>query len=132
MELEKKDIETRKDIQLLVDTFYAKAREDELIGPIFNGVIKDKWPEHLEKLYRFWETVLLYKRSYRGSPFMPHSKLPIKKEHFDQWLKLFQETLDEHFTGKIADDAKWRSEKMAEMFQFKLEYYQGTDKKPLL
>lgn len=128
---EKKDIQTRKDIELLVDSFYGKVRKDGLIGPIFTNVIKDNWPTHLEKMYRFWETVLLYERSYRGSPFMPHSKLPIEKRHFDRWLMLFRETLGELFDGKVAGEAKWRSEKMAEMFVFKLQHYKNTDKKPL-
>lgn len=128
----KKEIETQQDIQFLVDSFYEKVREDELIGPIFNGVIQNRWPQHLETMYRFWGTVLLYEKNYHGNPFMPHSKLPIEKKHFDRWLKLFQETLDEHFTGKIAEEAKWRSNKMAEMFQFKLEYYQNSDKTPLI
>ena len=47
------------DIKILVDTFYDKARQDTLLGPIFEGVIEDRWPEHLEKMYRFWQTVLL-------------------------------------------------------------------------
>lgn len=128
----KKTIETSADIQLLVDSFYGKVREDELIGPIFNSVIENRWPEHLQTMYRFWGTVLLYEKSYRGHPFLPHSKLPIEKKHFDRWLELFRETLDEFFTGKVAEEAKWRSEKMAEMFQFKLEYYRNPDKTPLL
>lgn len=117
--MDKKKINTREDIIQLVDSFYGKVQDDELLGPIFNSVI-DEWPVHLEKMYRFWGTVLLYERSYRGSPFMPHSVLPIEKKHFDQWLNLFHQTLDEEFTGKIAEEAKWRSVKMAEMFQIKL------------
>lgn len=132
MTQEKKDIQTREDIELLVDSFYGKVRKDELIGPIFTKVINDNWPTHLDKMYRFWATVLLYERSYRGSPFMPHSKLPLEKRHFDRWLELFRETLTELFDGKVAGEAKWRSGKMAEMFQIKLEYYKGNEKKPLM
>ena len=126
----KKEIEERKDVVLLVDTFYGKVREDDLLAPIFNSVIKE-WPVHLEKMYRFWGSVLLSERSYRGNPFMPHSVLPIEKKHFDRWLALFHETLHENFVGRIAEEAKWRSEKMAEMFQLNLKYYaQNPDKKP--
>lgn len=128
----KKEIENRVDIVFLVDDFYGKVHKDELLSPIFNSAISDKWPEHLDKMYRFWSSVLLYEKSYRGNPFMPHSVLPIEKEHFDRWLKLFAETLEDHFTGKVAEEAKWRSEKMAEMFQFKLEYYKHSEKKPLI
>lgn len=49
----KNDIKNLKDIKLLVDTFYGKVREDDKLKDIFNKVIQDQWPEHLEKLYRF-------------------------------------------------------------------------------
>ncbi len=56
------------------------------------------------------------------APFPPHVKMPINKEHFDPWLQLFFETIDENFTGEVAYKAKWRASKMAEMFQFKINY----------
>ena len=115
-----KDITTQKDIELMVDTFYASVREDELLAPIFNRVIKDNWPKHLDTMYRFWQTVLLHEYAYKGSPFMPHRKLPINEQHFERWIHLFKNTLDENFKGKAADEAKWRAEKMAEMFLIKL------------
>ena len=128
----KKDIATMGDIQLLVDTFYGKIRVDLLLGSIFNGVIKDRWPEHLEKMYRFWQTVLLGEHTYYGSPFPPHARLPVKQEHFDAWLKLWYEAIDEHFTGTKANEAKWRGDKMAVMFLSKIEYYQNNSATPLL
>ncbi|TXJ22462.1 MAG: group III truncated hemoglobin [Chitinophagaceae bacterium] len=129
---EKKDITTIEDIKLLVDTFYGKIRIDLLLGGIFNGVIKDRWPEHLEKMYRFWQTVLLDEHTYFGSPFPPHAELPVEQKHFDAWLKLWHETIDEHFTGAKADEAKWRGDKMAVMFLSKIEYYRNNSAKPLL
>ncbi|MAN59268.1 MAG: globin [Flavobacteriaceae bacterium] len=118
------EISTLRDIKLLVDSFYGKIREDGLLGPIFNGVIKDRWPEHLERMYTFWQTVLLGEHTYYGSPFPPHAKLPVNKTHFDRWLFLFSETVDEHFTGEKAAEAKWRAGKMAEMFQLKIQHLQ--------
>ncbi|MBN8880627.1 MAG: group III truncated hemoglobin [Sphingobacteriales bacterium] len=129
---EKKDITTIEDIKLLVDTFYGKIRIDLLLGGIFNGVIKDRWPEHLEKMYRFWQTVLLDEHTYFGSPFPPHAELPVEQKHFDAWLKLWHETIDEHFAGAKADEAKWRGDKMAVMFLSKIEYYRNNSAKPLL
>jgi len=129
---ERKDIAAMEDIQLLVNTFYEKIRIDLLLGGIFNGVIKDRWPEHLEKMYRFWQTVLLGDHTYYGSPFPPHAQLPVEQKHFDAWLKLWHETIDEHFTGIKADEAKWRGDKMAVMFLFKIEYYRNHPATPLL
>jgi hemoglobin len=120
---EKKDILQLEDVKLLVDTFYGKVREDELIGPIFNDRIQDRWPEHLAKMYTFWQTVLLGEHTYYGSPFPPHAKLPVEKEHFERWLELFSQTLNELFTGEVANEAMWRANKMAEMFQYKINHY---------
>ena len=130
--LDKKDIKELDDIKLLVNSFYEKVRVDNLLGGIFNGVIKDKWPVHLEKMYRFWQTVLLEDHTYHGSPFKPHGQLPVQKQHFDRWKKLFNETVDMHFQGEKADEAKSRAEKMAAMFLAKITYYQSSGTTPLV
>ena len=123
---EKDDILNLDDIKLLVNTFYDKVREDELIGPIFNERIQDRWPEHLAKMYTFWQTVLLGEHTYYGSPFPPHAQLPVEHHHFQRWLSLFSQTLAELFTGGKAKEALWRADKMAEMFQYKIEHYRNN------
>ncbi|GHE52658.1 MAG: group III truncated hemoglobin [Bacteroidota bacterium] len=120
------------DIQLLVDSFYEKVRKDTLLGPIFNRQIEDRWPQHLERMYTFWQTVLLQEHTYHGSPFAPHMRLPIGEPHFTRWLQLFYKTIDENFEGSKAEEAKWRAQKMAEMFVVKIDYYQTRNSKPLL
>jgi hemoglobin len=120
---EKKELLNLDDIKTLVDSFYGKVRSDELLAPIFNERIRDNWPVHLEKMYRFWQTVLLGEHTYMGSPFPPHANLPVDKSHFEQWLKLFKETLDEQFSGEKAKEAKWRADKMAEMFLLRINYF---------
>jgi hemoglobin len=120
------DITTLEDIKLLVDSFYSKVQKDELIGPIFNGKIGDRWPEHLEKMYRFWQTILLEVHTYSGSPFPPHKQLPVAKEHFDRWMEIFTSTTDELFAGKTAEEAKLRAKNMAEMFNYKIDYFRNT------
>tara|TARA_R110000850_G_scaffold7837_5_gene28636 strand:+ start:179 stop:568 length:390 start_codon:yes stop_codon:yes gene_type:complete len=118
-----RDIENLEDIKLMVDEFYGKVKMNPLIGPIFIGAIKDNWPAHLQKLYNFWETVLLGQRTYTGSPFVPHAQMPIEKKHFDVWLGLFYETVNTHFDGEKANEAKLRATKMAEMFLHKINYF---------
>lgn len=108
------------DIRTLVDTFYGKVRHDKLLAPVFYGVIRDQWPVHLEKMYRFWQTVLLEEHTYFGSPFPPHSRLAITRDHFDAWLKLWHETVDSLFQGERATEAKWRAGRMAAVFLSKL------------
>lgn len=129
---DKKDLLNLDDIRNLVDSFYGKVRSDELLAPIFNERIRDKWPVHLEKMYRFWQTVLLGEHTYTGSPFPPHANLPVDKTHFEQWLKLFRQTLDEQFSGEKAKEAKWRADKMAEMFLLRINYFREQGFKSII
>jgi hemoglobin len=122
------DITTFDDIKLLVDTFYSKVQKDEFIGPIFNEKIGNRWPEHLEKMYRFWQTILLEVHSYSGSPFPPHKQLPVAKEHFDRWMEIFTKTTDSLFAGPLAEEAKLRAKNMAEMFNYKIDYFRNLEK----
>ena len=121
----KKEIETPEDIKLLVDEFYIKVRKDALLANVFNTIIRDNWPEHLEKMYGFWQTVLFHEVAYRGNPFAHHVNLPAQEEHFNRWLFLFTETVDENFRGDKALEAKMRANKIAEMFQFKIKQFHG-------
>lgn len=121
------DITTFEDIKLLVDTFYSKVQKDEFIGPIFNEKISNRWPEHLEKMYRFWQTILLEEHTYSGSPFPPHKQLPVAKEHFDRWMEIFTATTDSLFVGPLAEEAKLRAKNMAEMFNYKIDYFRNLE-----
>lgn len=128
----KKDIQDLNDIKLLVDTFYGKVRENTMLKDIFNTIIQDRWPEHLAKMYNFWQTVLLEEHTYYGSPFVPHAKLPVDLEHFEKWLLLFNSTVDNLFEGEKAEKAKWQGQRMAEMFHSKIEYYKNNSSVKIL
>ncbi|SFS90396.1 group III truncated hemoglobin [Sphingobacterium wenxiniae] len=130
--MEKQDIKNLDDIKRLVNTFYGTVQQDDLIGPIFNEKLEGHWPKHLEKMYTFWQTILLDEYTYQGRPFPPHAQLPIHQEHFERWLQLFDATVDSLFEGPIADEAKSRGHKMAALFQIKLEHIRQSPFKPLL
>ena len=113
------------DVKLLVNSFYGKVREDEKLASIFNDRIGERWTEHLEKMYRFWQTVLLGEHTYYGAPFVPHAQLPVQHLHFVRWMELFNSTVDELFAGEKAEEAKWRGKKMAEIFEMKISMNKG-------
>ena len=119
------DISNIEDIKLLVNTFYKKVQNDDLIGPVFNEKMMGRWPEHLEKMYRFWQTLLLEEHTYSGSPFPPHKHLPVNQSHFDRWMEIFTQTVDSLFVGKLAEEAKIRAANMAYMFNYKIEYFRN-------
>ena len=97
-----KSIESREDVQLLVNTFYSKIRKDALLGPIFNTHISEAlWPDHLVKLTDFWETNLFGVPKFKGNPLQKHAKVDkvadytINQVHFGKWLQLWVETINE-------------------------------------
>ncbi|QEM09009.1 group III truncated hemoglobin [Mucilaginibacter rubeus] len=119
------DIEDITSIKLMVDEFYSRVRLDGLLGPVFAGVIKDDWQPHLDKMYAFWNAALFGVPGFKGNPFARHAPLPIGNAHFDRWLELFTQTVDAHFAGPMADDAKNRAGLMAAMFMSKLANMKG-------
>jgi len=107
------------DIRRLVDTFYDKASRDELLAPIFQNRISEK--SHLEPLYQYWQMALLEEETDEVIPFPKHADLPLTHQHFDRWLSLFHQTIDELFTGPRAEEAKFRAIRMSEVFRYKMQ-----------
>jgi hemoglobin len=120
----KTDIRDRADIQLLVDTFYNKVREDDVIGYLFNDVAKVDWEHHLPRMYDFWEHVIFQSGNFRGNPMVAHMQLhqksPLTKEHFARWQQLFLATVDELFDGDNAELARQRARSIATIMQMKV------------
>lgn len=122
----KPDISNSADIRTLIDAFYEKVKKDEVIGFIFNDVAQVDWPHHLPIMYSFWEFLLLgTPDAYRGNPIQKHLdlhlKIPLKNEHFDRWVSLFQSTVDELFEGPNAESAKFRGYAIAETWKPKFD-----------
>ncbi|QHT68337.1 group III truncated hemoglobin [Rhodocytophaga rosea] len=122
-----KDIQNRQDIELLVRSFYDKVNQDALLSPVFNDVAAVHWESHLPVMYDFWSSMLLGEKSYKGNPFQKHIPLPINKVHFERWLAYFIETVDELFTGEVAEEAKMRARSIASVFQYKLEFIHANN-----
>ena len=111
-----KDISTPNDIKILVDTFYNSVKSDAIIGYIFTDVAKVNWDDHLPRMYKFWEFALLGTAVYKGNPMMKHialnAKASLTKQHFEQWVHLWEATVDRFFEGEIANRAKERGQLM--------------------
>lgn len=120
----KKDIESKADIELLINSFYEKVKADETIGYIFNDVVKVNWEQHLPVMYDFWENTLFYTGKYNGNPMQIHQQLhkriDFTTQHFQQWILLFQGTVDELFAGEKATLAKQRALSIATVMQIKI------------
>ena len=98
-------IVTEEQIAQLVEAFYAEARKDDLIGPIFEEHVAD-WDLHMPKMRRFWSSAVLRTGTYSGRPYEAHKTIPgLEQKHFDRWQQLFTEV-----TNRVVPEA-------AEVFQ---------------
>jgi hemoglobin len=121
----KADINSRADIEKMLLQFYEKVKADETIGFIFTEVVKMDWEKHIPVIADFWETILLdnpvYTKNAMAVHFDLNKKVPLKKEHFNSWLLLFTETVDDLFEGKVATLAKTRAKSIAGIMLLKME-----------
>jgi hemoglobin len=120
----KKDIESKREIEILVDAFYSKVKTDELIGYIFTDIAQVNWEKHLPIMYSFFENMLFYTGSYTGNPMELHKHInrlfPLTAAHFARWNLLFNTSVDELFTGEKAELVKQRAKSISAVMQIKI------------
>jgi hemoglobin len=112
-----KDIETYEDCLFLIEKFYEKLVIDEKISHFFVSL---PLATHIPNVADFWAFILLDKPGYSNNMMQAHVRLELKPNDFDQWLKLFHETIDKHFEGNKANLAKERSTLIAWTMRSKL------------
>ena len=119
------DISNRTDLDFLIREFYGKSLKDEVIGHFFTEVIELDMEKHIPIITDFWESVLLDKMVYRRNVMLKHIELnrlsPLTRIHFDRWIIHWEETIQQHFEGKIADEAIKRAHLMRDLMLFKIE-----------
>jgi hemoglobin len=103
-------------IDRLIRGFYARVREDALIGPVFASRITD-WEPHLQRMCDFWSSVALMTGRYHGQPMQRHLPLPVDSRHFDRWLALFEQTARELCPQKAAEHFIDRARRIAESLE---------------
>jgi len=120
----KQDIQSEKDIQFLVDSFYNQVLVDEEIGYIFTEVAQISVEKHMPIMYNFWNSILLGTHSYYGNPMIKHimlnEKSVLKPAHFQRWVTLWEKTINEHFEGEKATLAIERAKNIARIMEAKV------------
>jgi hemoglobin len=118
------DIQTRADVERLVNQFYQYVRGEPELGPIFNDIVTVDWETHLPKMYNFWENILFQTGSYKGGMMWVHlnvnAQVPLYTDLFERWLALFFFTVDELFAGPNAEAAKAHALRVAEVMNAKI------------
>ncbi|MFZ4796260.1 MAG: group III truncated hemoglobin [Bacteroidia bacterium] len=116
------DIISETAIDFLVEEFYTKIQKNEVLAPFF---INTNWEHHLPRMKQFWCFILLDKPGFKGNIYDAHSNKQIKSPHFDVWLQLFCETVNENFEGAIAAKAIEKAKELSMLFSWKLEELEG-------
>ena len=114
-------------IHNLVHAFYAKIRQDPLIGPIFARVVGDKWDDHLAKMCDFWSSVMLMSGRYKGNPMTAHMRLKtVQPRHFERWLEIFRQTAAENCPPEAAVAFVMRADNIAHSLQLGIFFRPGV------
>lgn len=120
----KTDIRNKADIEKIVNLFYEKVKKDANIGIFFTEIAKTNWDLHLPTMYQFWENILFATGTYDGNPMIKHREISqikaITMDNFQQWIHLFNETVNELFQGEKAELIKQRAQSIATVMQIKL------------
>ena len=67
---------------------------------------------------------------YDGRPMRPHLVLPLKGEHFDRWLSIFEATAREIFTPDVAEGFIIRARRIADSFEMGIATTRGEIARP--
>ena len=113
-------LDNEKAIRKMVVLFYDKIKINMHLGGIFHSAIGNKWDTHIETMVLFWRHILLGEMVYEGRPAQKHMDMPLDSFHFDVWLSIFNETIDENFEGEIALLAKERALGIAKVIEHKI------------
>jgi hemoglobin len=125
MTITKKPLQSAEDVSLLIDTFYQKVLEHPELSYYFSEAILN-WPFHKERFMLYWTRQILFTDTYEGTPLHQHVAVDQKfergfnKGHFDEWARLWMETVDELFDGPKAELAKESGTNMAKNIYHKM------------
>jgi hemoglobin len=104
-------------IRAVVERFYADARRDPVVGPVFNRVIAE-----------VWSSMLLGSGRYAGRPMPKHMAIPeLSDSHFRRWLALFRRTVEDLCPPAIAELFIERSERIGNSFRMNIAMRRGQD-----
>nr|WP_051355505.1 group III truncated hemoglobin [Mesorhizobium erdmanii] len=116
----------RQSIDKLVREFYARVRNDERLGPIFDREISSDWKPHLEKMTDFWCSVILKSGDYHGRPVPAHTRLRgVTEADFEIWQALFATTAAELFAPDTAAVFVARAERIAKSLRLAMFFRLG-------
>lgn len=124
------DLCTEEEVTELVYTFYARVRQDALLGPVFDRHVAD-WNHHLPKMVDFWSSALRGSKRYRGTPMPVHCALPqLSDTLFERWLDLFADTANALANRPMGERAIELSQRIAQSLWFGYQIHLDPGRMP--
>ena len=122
---------THKDILNVVDDFYTRVQNDEVLQVPFASV-RD-WPEHIHKLTHFWWVRFGGKAylSIQYNPIAKHLAAGFNRDFLVRWLGLFRETMQTHLQPAQVDAWRSLSELMGESLSQRNEFLKAQQERRL-
>lgn len=126
---QRRDIESREDVERLVEAFYTGVMVDPVLGPIFTDVAEMDLEAHMPIMCDFWENILFDARLYPGGMMMKHivlhQRTTLEPHHFQRWLDYWVATVDGLFEGERAVVAKVHASRVANMMASRFQQMPG-------
>jgi hemoglobin len=126
----KRDIETRDDLVVLVANFYDLLLSDETMAPIFIEVAEIDLETHLPHLVEFWYSLIFmtgtYRRNVMELHLALHLKVKLEQNHFEIWLKYFENSVRDLYEGPNSELAIERAKSIAQLMQHKIKGISNT------
>ncbi|MBH9578701.1 group III truncated hemoglobin [Inhella sp. 1Y17] len=95
---------SREELHELVHAFYRDVRASPELGPLFDSVIAEAWPSHLDRMVEFWCTVMRASHSFRGNVFGKHMAIQgVQAQHFLEWLTLWRTHTAQRYSGSVLE-----------------------------
>ncbi|HSW16014.1 MAG TPA: group III truncated hemoglobin [Ramlibacter sp.] len=114
----------------MVHAFYARVRQDETLGPIFEARVDD-WDRHLAKLVDFWSAILLRTGRFFGAPMPKHAAIPgLDAQMFQRWLALFRETTAAQPNRAMGEQAYAMAQRIAQSLWYGYQVSRDGDAVP--
>jgi len=111
-------------LERLMRSFYGAARQDPVIGPLFDTV--EDWEAHITRITTFWSSVALMTGRYHGQPMTAHVKLPLEPKHFVRWLALFEQTARAHCSAPAVDLLMEKARRIAQSLELGIDVARGV------
>jgi len=125
---------TEAQIDALVSTFYARAREHPVLGPVFLNAVgteTEAWTHHEAKIASFWRNAIGLDRSFSGNPMLKHlANKDIVPEQFADWLGLFHEVAHEVLPTEAAVGVTALADRIGQSLKMGLVQFRQKDSLP--